>query len=130
MVPKLQCPTCGAEVRAHEKDCPSCASFCWFPNVRKVEEAEERKALEVRYQTARSAALGRDRETIYLAYESALADFVAVICRSLDQVKALLSSESEVYINFYKQRSSGGRRAEDTPIETQREATDVRLFPS
>jgi hypothetical protein len=130
MVPKLQCPTCGAEVRAHEKDCPSCASFCWFPNVRKVEEAEERKALEERYQTARSAALGRDRETIYLAYESALADSVAVICRSLDQVKALLSSESEVYINFYKQRSSGGRRAEDTPIETQREATDVRLFPS
>jgi hypothetical protein len=45
-------------------------------------------------------------------------------------VKALLSSESAVYISFYRQRSSGGRRAEDTPIETQREATDVRVFPS
>jgi hypothetical protein len=48
----------------------------------------------------------------------------------LDYVKALLSSDSAVYISFYKQRSSGGRRAEDTPIETQREATDVRVYPS
>jgi len=65
-----------------------------------------------------------------LSYEAALADSVAVICRSLDQVKALLSSESAVYISFYSQRSSGGRRAEETPIETQRETTDVRVFPS
>jgi hypothetical protein len=130
MVPKLQCPTCGTEVRAHEKDCPSCASFCWFPNVRKAEEAEEVKALEERYESARASALGRDREPVFLAYEGALAGSVAVICRSLDQVKALLSSESAVYISFYKQRSSGARRAEDTPIETQRETTDVRVFPS
>jgi hypothetical protein len=130
MIPKLQCPTCGTEVRAHEKDCPSCASFCWFPNVRKAEEAEELEALEERYRAARATALSRDREPAFLAYESALADSVAVVCRSVDYVKSLLSSESEVYISFYKQRSSGGRRAEDTPIETQREATDVRLFPS
>ncbi len=130
MVPKLQCPTCGTEVRAHERDCRGCDSFCGYPNVRKAEEAEELKELEGRYQTARAAALGRDREPVFLAYETALADSVAVVCRSLDDVKALLSSESAVYISFYRQRSSGGRRAEDTPIETQREATDVRVFPS
>jgi len=130
MVPKLRCPTCGAEVRAHEKDCPSCASFCWFPNVRKAKEPEELNALEERYQVAKAAALGRDLEPTFLAYQSALAGSVAVICRSLDQVKALLSSDSAVYISFYRQRSSGGRRAEDTPIETQRELTDVRVFPS
>jgi hypothetical protein len=129
-VPKLQCPTCGTEVRAHEKDCPSCASFCWFPNVRKAEEAEELKALEERHQAAKAAAFGRDREAIFRAYEGSLVNSVAVVCRSLDQVKALLSSESAVYISFYGQRSSGARRAEDTPIETQRETTDVRMFPS
>ena len=116
MVPKLQCPTCGTEVRAHERDCRGCDSFCGYPNVRKAEEAEELKELEGRYQTARAAALGRDREPVFLAYETALADSVAVVCRSLDDVKALLSSESAVYISFYRQRSSGGRRAEDTPI--------------
>src|ERR1017187_1617147 len=120
MVPKLHCPTCGTDVRAHEKDCPSCASFCWFPNVRKAEEAEELKALEERYQAARAAAFGRDREPVFLAYESALADSVAVICRSLDQVKALLSSESAVYISFYRQRSSGGGRGGEKPTQTER----------
>jgi hypothetical protein len=48
----------------------------------------------------------------------------------LDYAKALLSSESAVYTSFYRQRSSGGRRPEETPIETQRETTDVRVFPS
>ena len=31
--------------------------------------------------------------------------------------------------SFYQQTSSGARRAEDTPIEIQRAATDARMFP-
>jgi hypothetical protein len=128
--PKLTCPTCGALVRAHEKDCQACNTFCGFPNMRKAGQAEEATELERRYCLARAAASARGREAIFLAYEVALADSAAVVCRSLDQVKTLLSSESAVYTSFYRQRSSGARRAEDTPIETQREATDVRMFPS
>src|ERR1017187_8687472 len=130
MAPKLQCPTCGTHVRSHEKDCPSCGSFCWFPNVRKAEESEELRELDRRYNSAKAVAAGSGREVVFLGYESALAYSVAVLCRSLDQVKALLSSESAVYTSYSRQRSSGGRRAEETPIETQREATDVRVFPS
>ena len=130
MVPKLMCPTCGMHVRAHEKDCPACLTFCGFPNVRKAEQPEEVGELESRYRLAGAAAAARGREEVFLAYESTLAESAAVVCRSLDQVKALLSADSAVYTNFYRQRSSGGRRAEDTPIETQREATDVRMFPS
>jgi hypothetical protein len=127
---KLHCPTCGTEVRSYEKDCPSCGSFCWFPNVRKAEETDETGELDKRYTSARAAVTARGREPVFLAYEAALVDSVAVVCRSLDQVKALLSNESDVYTTYYIQRSGGGRRAEETPIEIQREATDVRVFPS
>jgi hypothetical protein len=127
---RLQCAACGAPVRAHDKDCPSCGEFCWFPNVRKAQEPEELSELEKRYDAAKAAATARDCHAVFLAYETALADSVAVVCRSLDHVKALLSNESAVYVSFYKQTLSGARRAEDTPIETQREATDVRVFPS
>ena len=58
-----------------------------------------------------------------------MADSVAGVCRSLDRAKAILSSDSAVYSTFYGEISSGGRRAEDTPIETQRGATDARVFP-
>jgi len=104
--------------------------FCWFPNVHKAEESEELRELNKRYDSARATATGRGRGALFLAYESALAESEAVLCRSLDQVKALLSSDSAVYTTYYRQRSSGARRAEETPIEAQREATDVRMFPS
>ena len=130
MALKLLCPNCGTRLRAHEKDCPSCFSFCWFPNVRKSEELEESNALEGHYNSAVTTAAGRDRGSVFSAYESALTGSVAVVCRSLDQAKALLSSDSAVYTSFYKQRSSGARRPEDTGIETQRQVTDARMFPS
>ena len=95
----------------------------------KAEESEELRVANERYQSARATAIGRNREAVFSAYESALSDSVAVVCRSLDRVKALLSSESAVYSTFYREISSGGRRAEDTPIETQRAATDARVFP-
>jgi len=128
MTPKLLCSNCGAHVRAHEKNCKSCDTFCGYPNVRKAED--EVRELDRRYDSAVGAANGRSRGAIFAAYERALADSVAVVCRSLDQVKALLSVDSAVYTSFYRQRSSGGRRAEETPVETQREASDVRMFPS
>ena len=118
MAPTLQCPICGTLLRTHERDCPSCGSFCWFPNVRKAEEPEELWELDLRYNSALATAAARDREAVFRAYESVLADSVAVVCRSLDQVKALLSSENAVYVSFYRQISNGGRRAEDTPVET------------
>lgn len=125
---RLQCPNCGTLIRSHEKDCPSCFSFCGFPNVRKaVEESDE---LDKRYGSALASAVARGRLAAFQAYESALADSVAVLCRSLDQVKALLSSDNPVYTTFYRQRSSGARRAEDSVIEMLRETTDVRMFPS
>ncbi len=132
MAPKLLCPNCATEVRAHEKDCPSCFSFCWFPNVRKAEEVEELAELDNRYSSAVASAAGRGREAEFSGYESALSGSVAVVCRSLDQTKALLSSNSAVYISFYKQRSSGARRPEDTEIETQRASdrcADVPVLP-
>lgn len=116
-------------MRAHEKNCTACDSFCGYPNVRKAEEAAEISALEQRYNSALATATARGRNAVFVAYENALQGSVAVVCRSLDRVKALLSSDSVVYSTFYTEISSGGRRAEDTPIETQRAATDARVFP-
>jgi hypothetical protein len=75
---------------------PSCFGFCWFPNVRKAEELEERKELDRRYDLALAAATARGRGAVFSAYERATADSVAVVCRSLDQTKALLSKDSAV----------------------------------
>jgi hypothetical protein len=129
VTPILHCLNCGTRVRAHEKQCQTCDTFCGYPNVRKAEESEEVTELDRIYQSAVAAATARSRADVLAKYEAVLADSVAVVCRTLDQAKALLSSESAVYTTFYRQTSSGGRRAEDTPIETQRAATDVRMFP-
>jgi len=104
-------------------------AFCGFPNVRKAQETNERTELEKRYQAALLSIAERGGGAAFFAYETALADSVAVVCRSLDQAKALLSSDSAVYTSFYRQRSSGARRPEDTEVETQRQATDARMFP-
>jgi hypothetical protein len=129
MARMLLCPNCGNAIRAHEKDCPSCFTFCGFPNVRKAEEADEVSALEQRYASALAAAHARGCEPVLVSYESAIKNSVAVVCRSLDQTVALLSSDNAVYTTFYRQRSSGGRRPEDTAIETHRAVTDQRMFP-
>jgi hypothetical protein len=97
--------------------------------VRKAEEAVEASELDKRYNSAVATAMARGRDTVFVAYENGLADSVAVVCRSLDRVKALLSSDSAAYSTFYREISSGGRRAEDTPMETQRATTDDRVFP-
>ncbi|MEO5923875.1 MAG: hypothetical protein ABIR70_08625 [Bryobacteraceae bacterium] len=125
----LACPTCSTKLRESEKDCPSCGSFCWFPNVRKAENPVERAALDASYDIALSNAKARGVDSVLASYTAALADSVAVVCQSLDQVKTLLSSDRPVFISFHQQRSSKGRRPEDTPIETQRVATDARVFP-
>jgi hypothetical protein len=117
-------------VRASEKDCPTCASFCWFPNVRKASEPEEVAELTIRCDAAKALAESRGAGGSFAVYETELADSVVVVCRSLDQAKTLLSNDSSVYISYYGHRASGGRRAEETAIEIQREATDVRMFPS
>ena len=124
------CTKCGAQVRAQEKDCQTCGLFFGYPNVRAAEETEEVEALDKRFDDAKRKAQSTGKGSTFSAYEIALEDSVAVICRSLDQAKALLSSESAVYNSFYNQVSSGGRRAEVTDVETHRQVTDARMFPN
>ncbi len=129
MMPNLRCPTCATPIRPHEKNCPSCDCFCGYPNVRKAEEAVEADELRKRYDSAVAAAAARSRGAVLASYENVLADSVAVVCRSLDRVKALLSSDDAVYSTFYREVLSGARRPADSPVETQRAATDARVFP-
>ena len=130
MVSPNNCPHCGSKVRAQEKDCPACGSFYGFPNIRAAEQPEEVRALEVRYADAWLKTQVENKVSPFAAYETALVNSTAVVCRSLDQAKALISSTSAVYVNFYHQIDSGGRRAEETSVETRRQITDARVFPS
>src|SRR5204863_9003939 len=93
-------------------------------------EPEELAELSSRHALARSNAQARSRGDEFDAYEAALDGSVAVLCRSLEQVLALLSNENAAYITYYRERGSGGRRAGEQPVETQREATDIRVFPA
>ena len=128
MASPTHCPDCRAQVRAQEKDCPTCGRFVGFPNIRAAEQPEELQALDGRYSAATLKAQGDGKQPAFTAYESALGSSVAVVCRSLDQAKALISSDSAVYTNFYHQVDSGGRRAEETSVEIRRQVTDARVF--
>ncbi len=108
---------------------PDCFHFCGFPNVRKANDPEEVNALDLQYSEAKKSATAGNRGALFDAYEAFLGASVAVVCRSLDLTKALLSSENVVYATYYQETEGAGRLSEDSLFDSTRAATDARVFP-
>src|ERR1700730_14396452 len=98
----MDCPRCSSAIRGNERNCPSCNSDVGYPNVRAAKEPAEKTAIANRYKKALENASKRGCSESLTAFLEALKSSAAVICRSVSKVKALVSSDNELYANFYQ----------------------------
>jgi len=126
----MLCPKCGAKVADHERHCPGCQHDCGYPNVRAAEAPKEVAALAARLSKAATDAESRACRAVLDEFRRSVLDSQAVMCRNLSDVKAWVSSDNRLYVNYYRQVSSGARRPEQTAIELQRKTAEEFVFPN
>ena len=122
-------PKCDANVREHEANCPACYQFVGHPNVRAAQKTDEQRALAQRLKRAEATAAARGAGDVLAAFRRAVQGSQAVLCRSLSQVMALVSSDSAMYASFYDLVGAGIRRPEDSEVDRERLQADALLFP-
>ena len=125
----MTCPECGNGVRKHERNCAVCDADVGYPNVRAAQDAGEISALERRVEEASRLCANRGCGALLGEFLNAVRTSRAVLCRSLHQVMALLSSDNEIYAAFYAQVNARIRRPEETLVERERLIADNLLFP-
>jgi hypothetical protein len=126
----VNCRQCGENVPASVRSCPSCQEDVGFPNVRAAETREEKAALQIRLSHAETSAKTRNCDAILRDFGKAVLLSKAVFCRNLGVVSSLVSSDSALYTNFYKQIDGEIRLPEDNRFDRGRSAVDGTLFPN
>jgi len=99
------------------------------PNVRAAKQEIEKIAVSERYKNALRHAGSHSYSEVLLRFQEALRFSKAVICRSLSDVKKLVSSDNELYATFYYLVGAGARRPEKTATDRERLVADSLLFP-
>jgi predicted nucleic acid-binding Zn ribbon protein len=125
----VQCLHCKHAVPPHMRECPVCGEPAGFPNVRACESLEELNALDARYKQAMKHARTQSKRPILRRFEQELSRSKAVICRSLSIIQRLMSSDTELYNNFYNMVDSNARIPEENRWDNTREAVDGMIFP-
>lgn len=123
------CTHCGNCIPLSEVRCPHCGQPGLFPNVRAANRAEEREALNKRYEEALQHVAFRGSERALKEFEAAVSDSRAVIGRSLLEADRLASSDKELYASFYRLREAGVRLPSGTKWDALRAVTDEAMFP-
>jgi hypothetical protein len=95
-----------------------------------AEDAQERDALNRRYQVAKADAIKRGADAVLQHFESALAGSAAVIARSDSEVLLLASNTRRLFATYYQQIESGSRLPDGDEWGSVREITDSILFPN
>jgi hypothetical protein len=126
----MECLSCKNNVRTYERHCPVCGADAGYPNVRAATQPDEIGALERRLQTAQDEANAQGTAEALSLFRASVRQSRAVLCQSLHQVLALVSTDNELYASFYAQRRAGSRRPEDSPIDRERLIADSLLFPN
>jgi hypothetical protein len=67
--------------------------------------------------------------SVFDAFRREVARSNAVFCRSVSQIKEVVSSDNQLYVSFYQMVGMGSRRPEETTIERERLLADDLLFP-
>ena len=127
--PLITCTSCKRPVPDHMRNCPFCQGDVGFPNVRAANTSQERAALLERLDAARVSTAARKCEQVLNEFGAAVKQSRATICRSLSVVQRLMSSDSELYTNFYQQVGSEARLPENNVWDRGRSAVDATLFP-
>ena len=100
-----------------------------FPNVRLAERADERKALNIRLQNAKTSAKARGVESTLEAFGVAVASSRTVLARDLGTLHSLLKSDNLLYISFHQQVRSNSRIPEDNKWDRGRTAAESTINP-
>lgn len=125
----MVCKTCGLGVPESARNCPSCQADVGFPNVRAAEIATEQTALEERVRQASIDAATRNALPVLEDFGRATLTSKCVLCRSLNIIHRLVSSDLILYITFHQEVESGARYPEDNEWDRARPAVDATLFP-
>lgn len=125
----MQCPECDAAVRSYERNCAVCNADVGYPNVRAASMEPERQALEERMIDAANSCARRGCSEVLEKFQNEVRQSRAVLCRSLNQVLTLISSDNDLYASFYSQVNAQTKRPEETVIERERLVADAILFP-
>jgi hypothetical protein len=126
----VNCRSCDEQVPRSARNCPSCQADAGFPNVRDAEAPEEQAALQLRLTNAEASTKARGCEPILKEFGKAVLKSKAVMCRNLGVVSALVSNDSALYTNYYKQLEGEARLPDDNPFDRGRSAVDGTLFPN
>ncbi len=125
----MNCTFCHTAVPPHSRNCPICQADVGFPNVRVTQTTEESGALLVRVQDAVLSSKLRGCEMVLERFERTVQDSKAVLCRNLELLNDLVSSENALYISFQKQVKAGMRLPKEDLWEIGRPAVESTLFP-
>lgn len=129
---KTTTPTCeceGYKAPDHGRYCPLCEGDIGFPNVRAAEKQEEVDALDKRYQEALLSASSRNCRKVVEHFETAVSNSQAVFCRSIPQVKEILSSDNLLFASFYSYVRGQSRLPENNSWDPGRPGREATLFP-
>jgi hypothetical protein len=126
----MKCPFCSEDVRPSERHCAACQTDCGFPNVRAAEQDEEIKALAGRVAEAERQADKNGTAPLLAKLRTATNRSRAVRAHSLDEVHALVNSESRLMGTFYDLKGAGLLRPAATEMEASRQSAEPLVFPN
>ena len=129
MPDSIPCDHCNNDIPHPSERCPHCARPGIFWNVITAENADEREALEQRYNSAKADAVSRGAEAALRSFETAVASSMAVIARSESELLRLATSERQLYATYYQQLEGGLRLPDGDEWDVVREIADTLLFP-
>jgi hypothetical protein len=127
----FRCPFCSNKdpIAPSLERCPACQRDLPTPNVRAAVIDGEVKALERRIAQAKEETEARNCKNILEEFRNNIYNSEAVICRSIIDIKLLVSNPNSLFSTFYNQVSSKGRIPEQNDYDRERYAIDELFFP-
>lgn len=123
------CHNCTGSIAESSATCPHCGSPLIAPNVRAARSADNLALLNERYTAATEVSTDLGLGDQIAALERSIESSVAVIARSLEEVRRLASSEKQLYGTYYRQIDSQIRLPDGDNWEVLRRLADSLLFP-
>src|SRR5690349_16479659 len=113
MANSTPCLDCTNEIPQPALYCPHCGQRAKFWNVIEADQADERAALQVRYDAAKADAVARGAAATVKNFETAIAGSKAVLARSVEEVERLATSDRQLYATYYQMIEAGLRLPDD-----------------
>ena len=124
----MNCPNCNEDVLPHERHCVACQHDCGFPNVRAAESPAEQSALGLRLADAERRAVTNGTSDLLEKLRIVARQTRAVRVRTLNEVLALVKSDSNLMGTFHDLKGAGLLRPAATATEASRQSSEPLVF--